>query len=170
MPPHITTFSISKDVYFNSISLGFKDMSLLLNAVKIDYPRMIVTVNKTKFPEYYQFLEYVKKNYPEYLHKILLLANQNAHFYYYNKIFDILSKYDYHFVSDEAKNKDDLFLKSEFVLNPIIKQATLYNNYNVISINDHGEKIHRTLNIKTIIDLVILDPITIVITYKDRSS
>ena len=87
MPPHITTFSISKDVYFNSISLGFKDMSLLLNAVKIDYPRMIVTVNKTKFPEYYQFLEYVKKNYPEYLHKILLLANQNAHFYYYNKMF-----------------------------------------------------------------------------------
>ena len=74
MPPHITTFSISKDV--NSISLGFKDMSLLLNAVKIDY-RMIVTVNKTKFPEY--FLN-IKKNYPEYLHKILLSANQNAHF------------------------------------------------------------------------------------------
>tara|TARA_B100001093_G_C26771765_1_gene990555 strand:+ start:319 stop:816 length:498 start_codon:yes stop_codon:yes gene_type:complete len=163
----VTTFSISKDVYFKSISSGFKDKIGLVNAVKLDYPRMDVIVNNKKYCEYYEFLEYVKRDYPEYLTKILLLTNQNAHFYYYNKIFDILSKYDFHFVSDDDKNQKDKYLKTQFVLNPIVKQASLFNKYNVISITDNGEKIHRTLYIKTIVDLVILDPITIVITYKD---
>ncbi len=163
----VTTFSISKDVYFKSISSGFKDKIGLVNAVKLDYPRMDVIVNNKKYSEYYEFLEYVKRDYPEYLTKILLLTNQNAHFYYYNKIFDILSKYDFHFVSDDDKNQKDKYLKTQFVLNPIVKQASLFNKYNVISITDNGEKIHRTLYIKTIVDLVILDPITIVITYKD---
>ena len=163
----VTTFSISKDVYFKSISSGFKDKIGLINAVKLDYPRMDVIVNNKKYSEYYEFLEYVKRDFPEYLTKILLLTNQNAHFYYYNKIFDILSKYDFHFVSDDDKNQKDKYLKTQFVLNPIVKQAILYNKYNVISITDNGEKIHRTLYIKTIVDLVILDPIMIVITYKD---
>ena len=166
----ITTFSISKDVYFKSISSGFKDKVCLINAVRLDYPRMDVVINKKKYNEYYEYLSFIKEEFPDYLKKILLLTNQNAHFYYYNKIFDILSKYDFHFVSDDDKNKKERYLKSEFILNPLIKQATLHNTYNVISITDSGEKIHRTLNIKTIIDLVILDPITIVITYKDRSS
>ena len=55
-----------------------------------------------------------------------------------------------------------------FVLNPLIKQATLYNKYNVISVTDTGERIHRTLLITTIIDLIILDPITIVIKYVNK--
>lgn len=163
----VTTFSISKDVYFKSISSGFKDKIGLINAVKLDYPRMDVIVNNKKYSEYYEFLEYVKRDFPEYLTKILLLTNQNAHFYYYNKIFDILSKYDFHFVSDDDKNQKDKYLKTQFVLNTIVKQAILFNKYNVISITDNGEKIHRTLYIKTIVDLVILDPIMIVITYKD---
>jgi len=161
-----TTFSISKDVYFKSISSGFKDKIGLLNAVKLDYPRMEVLINNVKFTYYHEFLEHIKANYPEYLTKILLLSNQCAHFYYYNKIFDILSKYDFHFVSDDKSNKEK-FLKTIFVLNPLIKQACLYNKYNVISINENGEKIHRTLMITTIIDLVILDPITIIIDYID---
>jgi hypothetical protein len=164
----ITTFSISKDVYFKSISSGFKDKIGLLNAVRLDYPRMDVIINEKRYKEYFEFLEYVKKDYPEYLTKILLLTNQNAHFYYYNKIFDILSRYDFHFVSDDDNNKNNKYLKTKFTLNPIIKQASLFNKYNVISINDTGEKIHRTLHIKTLIDLVILDPITIVINYVDK--
>ena len=162
----MTSFTISKDVYFNSISSGFKDNISLIDAVRMDFPRMEIIVNNKIEKNYAAFLEFIKHNFDEYLYKILLLTNQNAHFYYYNKIFNILSKYDFHFVSDDGGTTK--YLRTEFNLSPFIKQATLGNKYNVISIDDNGEKLHRTLLIKTLIDLVILDPITIVINYIDN--
>lgn len=160
-----TSFTISKDVYFNSISTGFKDNISLLDAVRMDFPRMDIIVNKKKQECYHSFLEFIKTYYNDYLYKILLLTNQNAHFYYYNKIFEILSKHDYHFVSDDSRSKK--YLRTEFNISPFIKQACLYNKYNVITIDDNGHKIHRTLLITTIIDLVILDPIVVNIKYID---
>ena len=76
------------------------------------------------------YAEYIKANFPEYLEKILLISNQNAHFYYYNKIFNILSKKDFHLV---ATDNDTKYLITEFTLNTLIKQATLTNKYNVIT-------------------------------------
>lgn len=162
----ITNFHISKEVFFKSILNGFSSNVELLNAVKNDFPRMDVFINRKQFKIYHLFLETIKNKYPNYLKKILLLTNQNAHFYYYNEIFNILSKHEYHFVSYSAeKNDKKKLLKTCFNLSPFIKQACLYNTYNVITVNECNQKIHRTIMITTIIDLLILDPVLIKIEY-----
>ena len=164
----LTTFSISKDVYFSSIRTGFKSNVELLNAVKADFRRIDIIINGKKYTEYHEFLEYVKNTYPNFLEKVLLISNQCAHFYYYNKIFDILSKKDFHVVNSEQNEFKNL--RTEFVLNTLIKQATLTNKYNVITVdNNSDEKIHRTMLITTVIDLVILDPILVKIEYCDET-
>jgi hypothetical protein len=53
-----TTFNISKEVYFNSISSGFIDKVSILNAVKQDYNRMDVIINDKKIKKYHDFLDY----------------------------------------------------------------------------------------------------------------
>lgn len=164
----LTTFSISKDVYFSSIRTGFKSNVELLNAVKADFRRIDIIINGKKYTEYHEFLEYIKNTYPNFLEKVLLISNQCAHFYYYNKIFDILSKKDFHVVNSEQNEFKNL--RTEFVLNTLIKQATLTNKYNVITVdNNSDEKIHRTMLITTVIDLVILDPILVKIEYCDET-
>ena len=162
----LTTFNISKDVYFASIKNGFKSNIDLLNAVRQDFNRIDIFINKKKYTEYYEFLEYIKANFPEYLEKILLISNQNAHFYYYNKIFNILSKKDFHLV---ATDNDTKYLITEFTLNTLIKQATLTNKYNVITVDSVGKTIHKTMQVTTVIDLIILDPILIKIEYCPES-
>tara|TARA_X000000950_G_C13789200_1_gene608627 strand:+ start:185 stop:682 length:498 start_codon:yes stop_codon:yes gene_type:complete len=163
----LTTFNISKDVYFNSIKNGFRSNIELLNAVRQDFNRIDIIINSKKYDEYHKFLEYIKNNYPNFLEKILLISNQNAHFYYYNKIFNILSKKDFHLVSTDVDSIK--YLKTEFTLNNLIKQATLINKYNVITVDSCADKnIHRTMLVTTVIDLVILDPILIKIEYCDE--
>ena len=161
----ITTFSISKDVYFASIKNSFKTNIDLLNAVKTDFNRIVISINKTKYTEYYAYLEYLRNNHPTFLEKVLLVSNQNAHFYYYNKIFNILSKKDFHLVS---ATEDVKYLKTDIILNNLIKQVTLTNKYNVISTSGQGKKIHKTMLVTTMIDLIILDPILIKIEYCDN--
>ena len=164
----LTTFNISKDVYFTSIKQGFKTNIDLLNAVKTDFNRIDIYINNKKYNTYYEFLDYINKSFPEFLEKILLISNQNAHFYYYNKIFNILSKKDFHLVAtDDTSIK---YLKTEFILNNLIKQVTLTNKYNVITVDstDSEKKIHKTMLVITVIDLVILDPILIKIQYCDE--
>ena len=163
----ITTFTIAKDVYFSSIKNGFATNLDLLHAVKTDFNRIDIFINNVQYTEYYKFLEYIKDFYTEYLERILLLANQNAHFYYYNKIFNILSKKDFHLVSSDSVTK---FLKTEFILNNVIKQAVITNKYQVITVDNCknvDKKIHKTILITTVIDLVILDPIFIKLQYLD---
>ena len=161
----VTTFNISKDVYFTSIKNSFKTNIDLLNAVKVDFNRIGISINTKQYTEYYAYLEYLRNNHPTFLEKVLLISNQNAHFYYYNKIFNILSKQDFHLVSTQQDHK---FLKTDIILNNLIKQATLTNKYNVISTCDKGQKIHKTMLVTTIIDLIILDPILIKIEYCDN--
>jgi hypothetical protein len=63
------------------------------------------------------------------------------------------------------------FLKTEFRLNNLIKQATIINKYQVITVDpdeDTTKKIHKTILITTVIDLVILDPILIKLQYLDE--
>ncbi len=160
-----TTFTISKDVYFNSIMSGFDNNIDLLNAVKQDYNRIDIFINEKKIDHYYQFLEFIKLNFPNCLEKILLLSNQNAHFYYYNKIFNIVSKNDFHLVTSEPDQDSEKYLKTYFTLNNLIKQAKLVNKYNIVTVDELGKNIHKTILVTTVIDLIIIDPILIKIEY-----
>lgn len=164
-----TTFNISKEVYFNSISSVFPDNVSILTQVKLDFPRMDIFINKKKINDYHIFLEKIRKDYSDYLEKILLLTNQNAHFYSYNKIFNILSKKDFHIISVISEPNEKKYLCTEFTLNALIKQAVIYNKYKVITVDqqDSDKQVYRTLLITTIIDLVILNPILIKIQYID---
>ena len=65
----VTTFTISKEVYFNSISCGFKDNIALIDAVKLDFPRMDVLVNNKRFNSYCDFLENIYRNIAKYVKK-----------------------------------------------------------------------------------------------------
>jgi len=52
----LTTFNISKDVYFKSIKNGFKTNIDLLNAVRQDFNRIDIIINNKKYDEYHTFL------------------------------------------------------------------------------------------------------------------
>ena len=120
-----TTFNISKEVYFNSISSVFPDNVSILTQVKLDFPRMDIFINKKKINDYHIFLEKIRKDYSDYLEKILLLTNQNAHFYSYNKIFNILSKKDFHIISVISEPNEKKYLCTEFTLNALIKNRCI---------------------------------------------
>ncbi len=52
----VTTFNISKDVYFTSIKNSFKTNIDLLNAVKVDFNRIGISINTKQYTEYYAYL------------------------------------------------------------------------------------------------------------------
>ena len=161
----MTNYFISKDVFYNSIMTGLNDHIHLLQQVKNDYPRIDIKINNIRFEHFYQFLEYINKNYNSYLSKILLLCNQNAYFTSYNKIFKILNQHEFHLTSKSLNSKKKN-LKVIIKMTPFYKNAYLYNVYDVWDITNDGEKKLRTIQIDTIIDLVTIEPVLIKIYYK----
>lgn len=157
-------YKINKDVFFNTIN--FPDQNQLLNAVKLDWKRSDIWFNREKQVNYAEFLEKITTQFPEYLDKVLLICNQNAHFSSYNKIFDIINKYDYHFatVLNEDNNYDTV--KTEFNFTYIIKQGIVTNTYQIFKVE--GEiKVYKKMKISTIIDFCTADPVLIKIEYLD---
>lgn len=155
-------YKLNKEVFFNTVK--FKDCNTLLKAVKLDWNRQDIWLNGRKQKSFVKFLEFINQSYPEYLEKILMLCNQNAHFCSYNKIFDIISKYDYHFSTTSDKEQDTV--KTEFNLSVIIKQGVVNNTYDVFRI-ENDVKVYRRIRITTIIDFSTLDPIVVKIEFLD---
>ena len=158
-------YKISKKIFFDSIK--FKDKISLIKAVKADWGRSLVLINRTHHNNFHEFLNDVKTNYNNYLEVILLLSNQCVHFYNYNKIFSIVSKHGYHF-STKMDTTDALSkICSEFQLTPLLKQAVIKNTYNIYKIED-TLKIYRELKITTIINLCINIPVLVVLDFIDK--
>ena len=88
-------YKIDRKVFFNSVN--FEDKNSLINAVRNDWKRMQITINNKSFNTYVEFLNLIQTKYRDYKEEIFMLSNQCAHFYNYNKIFEILSEYDFHF-------------------------------------------------------------------------
>ena len=158
-------YKVSKDIFINEIK--YKNKVDLIKSVKNDWKRSLVLINNTKYCEFYDFLKRVKGDFNEYLEIILLLSNQSAHFYNYNKIFSILSKYDFHF-STKLDNPDTKSkICTEFIITPMIKQAVIKNTYNIYKI-ENSVKIYRILKITSIINLSINKPILVVLEFIDE--
>lgn len=155
-------YKLNKEVFFNNIK--FRDSNELINAVKTDWSRLNIYLNDKKPDSFHSFLEYITINYSDYLEKILMLCNQNAHFISYNKIFDIISKYDYHFSTTSDDNSE--VVRTDFNLSIIIKQGIVTNTYNIFKIEDKV-KICKKLKTTTIIDFSTLDPVLVKIEYLD---
>ena len=143
-------YKISKNVFFENIK--FNDKISLLKAVKEDWTRSLIIFNNKHYDNFYDFLNLIKTDYNNYLETILLLSNQCAHFYNYNKIFSIISDYDFHFSTkqDIADRKSKIC--TEFIINPLIKQAIIKNTYNIYKIeksmknNDNYKFMHKLSN------------------------
>ena len=155
-----TYFTISKQLFINSIKESFTDKTTLLNAVKQDVPRMIIKLNGIEYHTYLELLEKLHTKHIEYLDIILLMCNQNAHYYYYEKIFSILQKDNIQLVSCQSKE-----LQTLLSFTPLIRQITLKNMYHAMVINEHLVKIIRTIKVTLILDLSILDPVIVKIEY-----
>lgn len=157
-------YKISKNAFLKSIK--FKNKIDLIRAVKLDWNRSLIVLNKTHYGEFYDFLEKIKTDYNDYLEIILLLSNQCAHFYNYNKIFSIISDYDFHF-STKSDNLDATSkIYTAFTINPLIKQAIIKNTYNIYKV-EKSVKIYRILKITTIINLCINNPIVLKLEFID---
>tara|TARA_B110000971_G_C19993312_1_gene492980 strand:- start:219 stop:713 length:495 start_codon:yes stop_codon:yes gene_type:complete len=158
-------YKIKKDLFFNSIK--FRDKVSLIKAVKDDWERSLIIINNKHYDKFYDFLRVIKKCYPKYLETILTLSNQCAHFYNYNKIFTIISEYDFHF-STKLDNPDKRSkICTEFIINSIIKQVIIKNTYNIYKI-EGDVKIYRVLKIITIINLCINTDIVVKLEYPDK--
>lgn len=157
-------YKINKEVYYNTVT--FKDQTSLLTAVKQDWDRIDIWFNGTKQTSYVGFLENITNNFPEYLDKILSICNQNAHFSSYNKIFEIISKYDYHFSTIDNQSKQHETVKTEFNFQYIIKQGIITNTYKIFKVEGDA-MIYRTIKISTIIDFCTADPVLVKIEYLD---
>uniref|UniRef100_A0A6C0B447 Uncharacterized protein n=1 Tax=viral metagenome TaxID=1070528 RepID=A0A6C0B447_9ZZZZ len=158
-------YKVSKDVFINEIK--YKNKVDLIKAVKNDWNRSLVLINNIKYCSFYDFLQRIRCDFNEYLEIILLLSNQSAHFYNYNKIFSILSKYSFHF-STKLDNPDTKSkICTEFIITPMIKQAVIKNTYNIYKI-ENSVKIYRILKITSIINLSLNNPIMVVLEFIDE--
>ena len=162
-------YKIDRKVFFNSVK--FEDKNSLLNAVRTDWNRMQIKINNKSFENYYDFLNTINKKYSYYKEQIFMLSNQCAHFYNYNKIFEILSEYDFHFSTkkDYDKPKKDKVKKvlTKFTINPFVKQVTIINTYDIFKIlND--VKLYRVIKVTTMIDLSTLDPVIVKLEFIDE--
>jgi|688.fasta_scaffold499492_2 hypothetical protein len=150
-------FSISKNELFELISKSFTDSIQLLEAVKKDFHRMSVFYNGNKELDYIIFLQKII-NYPDLLNTILLLCNQNAHFYYYNKLYNILSKYGYHII--QSSSTDVSSLTTNITINPFVKQIVLTNSYKVVEIDNNSEiKFKKNIIVHMIVNLSCNDDV-----------
>lgn len=162
----LSCFTIDKNAYFSTILSSFKDAIKLFEAFKLDFNRIGLTFNGYSYDNPYEFVSMIKCKYPEYLQPILLLCNQNAHFYYYNTIFSIIQKYNtnLNLVSSNYSNNDDItnkYFKTIITINPFIRQVSLENIYDIIDVSDCVKTVHKKLKVNTIIDLVINSPVII---------
>ena len=133
------------------------DAIQLLEAVKKDFNRMTVYYNGNKETEYILFLQKIIEH-SDLLNYILLLCNQNAHFYYYNKLYTILSKYGYHIV--QSLNNNDASLITDIKINPFIKQIVLSNSYKVIEIDNNSDiKLKKNMTVDMIVNLSCNDDV-----------
>ena len=162
-------YKIDRRVFFNSVK--FDDKNSLLNAVRNDWNRMEIKINGKSFQDYYSFLEVINGKYAYYKEQIFMLSNQCAHFYNYNKIFEILSEYDFHFSTKKdydnpTKSKIKKVI-TKFTLNPFIKQVTIINTYDIFKVLN-SVKLYRVIKVTTMIDLSTLDPVIVKLEFLDK--
>lgn len=144
-------FSISKQELLEMINKSFIDSIQLLESVKKDFNRMTIFYNNVKQDDYINFLQKIIII-PDLLHIILLLCNQNAHYYYYNKLYTIISKYGYHIIQSSNTNLDNLI--TNIIINPLVKQIVLQNSYRVVEIDTNAEvKLKKNMEVQMIVNL-----------------
>ena len=157
-------YKISKDVFFNNMK--FKDKNRLIDAVKLDWNRATIILNGKKYATFHEFLNLVNTRYSEDLEYIMMLSNQCAHFFNYNKIFTIVNEYDFHFSTKLDSEEENSTVCTEFTINPFIKQAVITNIYNIYKI-ENDAKVYKVVKIITIINLSINEPILVKLEYQD---
>lgn len=168
---HTSYFTINRDVFFKTISDSFPDHDALLSAVKNDVHRMECSINGVVYHSYVEYVDILRKKYPSYLETILLLSNQNAHFLYFNMMFRIITKHNLHIIcaTDDTESQPDVrYLQTRTIINPMVKQVVLYNLYKVIDVQPDNVEVLKYCLIRTIVDLVVLEPIVFQIIYLDH--
>ena len=156
---------ISKEEFMNNIS--YDDKSQLIQAVKKDWNRLNIFINEKKKVHYHEFLILLKAKYKNFLEIILLLSNQNVHYYTYKKLFNILSQVNYHIITNKSCGEKHL-VASHFNITPVIKQAIIVNTYNITRDVDKAPLF--VITIITIINLITSDPIIVKMEFSDYIS
>ena len=113
-----------------------------------------------------RYYEKITNKFPDYIDKILAICNQNAHFSSYNKIFDIISKHDYHFSTINNESKEHETVKTVFNFQFVIKQGIITNTYKIFKVQGDAV-VYKTIKISTIIDFCTADPVLVKIEYLD---
>tara|TARA_B110000908_G_C10192936_1_gene421417 strand:- start:741 stop:1229 length:489 start_codon:yes stop_codon:yes gene_type:complete len=158
-------YKIRQKIFFNS--LHFDDKSKLMKSVLNDWNRMNISLNGKKCDNLGKFLKYIKTNFTNDLETILMLCNQCCHFYNYNKIFKILSEYNFHCATKQDSDNDSK-VSTKFRLTPMIKQVVINNVYNVYKIINSNTEVHEIINVETILDLSINDPVIVKVSFLPR--
>ena len=153
---------IPKEEFLNEIS--YDDKTLLIQAVKKDWNRLNIFVNNVKMIYYHNFLTLLKTKYKSFLEVMLILSNQNVHYYTYKKLFNILSQVNYHLITNKSCEEENL-VATHFNITPVIKQAIIVNTYNITRETDNPALI--IIKITTIINLITNDPIIVKIEFSD---
>jgi hypothetical protein len=152
-------FTLKKQELYMLIQKSYRDSLDLYDAVKKDFPRMSVRLNGFLQSDLTEFVQWIRNYDMQYLQPILLLCNQNAHYYYYEKLYNILVKHDYHLVTrsyDAFKTAvPPLPLETNVTLLPIMKQVCVKNEYEVIEIAEpeHDKIVRKRMNVEMIVDL-----------------
>ena len=153
---------ISKEEFMDNIS--YEDKSQLIQAVKKDWKRLNIYINNKKKLQYQEFLILLKVKYKHFLELMLLLSNQNVHYYTYKKLFNILSQVNYHLITNKSCGEKNI-VATHFNITPVLKQAVIINTYNVS--RDMNDSPLLTIRITTIINLITSDPIVVKIDFHD---
>tara|TARA_B110000211_G_scaffold234912_1_gene307340 strand:- start:11511 stop:12014 length:504 start_codon:yes stop_codon:yes gene_type:complete len=146
-------YKIPLSVYFES--MRFKDKTTLIKAVKSDWKRIPILINNHAFDTFYEYLEYITLNFPDYLETILMLSNQCAHYYNYNVLGKILLQHNIHL---STKKNTQQTLGVSINMFPCCKQALLHNIYEAYTLNER-KKVLFTIEIIITLDLIINEPV-----------
>jgi hypothetical protein len=146
-------FTIKKQELFDLIQKSYPSSYELYESVKKDFPRMQVKLNGAVQKNLGEFVQWIKEHDNKYLFPVLLLCNQNAHFYYYEKLYTILAKYNYHLVS--RTTAPPVSLCTHITLLPIMKQICVKNDYDVVELEPVNENciVKKSIHIEMIVDL-----------------
>jgi len=155
-------YVIPKEEFLNNIS--YDDKSLLIQAVKKDWNRLNIFINNGKMIYYHNFLTLLKTKYKSFLEIMLILSNQNVHYYTYKKLFNILSQVNYHLITNKSYGEKNL-VATHFNITPVIKQAIIINTYNIVRSDEKPPL--AIIKITTIINLITRDSIIVKIDFID---
>ena len=143
-------YDIEKIVFFNNLKNINKNSNNVLEQFKLNFDNFSHTINHKQMSHSNEILEFLLKNYNNYLEEILLLSSNYAIHEIIKTLSHILCS-DYHIIEDKILNKQP---HVDIQLHLLMKQVTLTFYINIIQFNKKTSLvIHKKVKVMLVFNI-----------------